>query len=33
VAEDRFRISEFHAADESLQEVFDSLMRIHRGQL
>lgn len=31
--EHRWRISEMHSADESLQEVFSSLMRIHRGEL
>jgi len=30
---DGLSITELHSADESLQEVFNSLMRIHRGEL
>ncbi len=29
----KFHITEVRSADESLQEVFDSLMKIHRGEL
>ena len=29
----RFEVTEIHASDESLQGVFDSLMKLHRGEL
>lgn len=33
VAAGRFEVTEVRSADDSLQEVFDSLMKIHRGEL
>ncbi len=29
----RFVVTEMHSADESLQDVFNSLMRVHRGEI
>lgn len=31
--ESGLQVSEMHSADESLQELFNSLMKLHRGEL